>query len=259
MRAVPKKLGAEYYRNLLNRQGRRFYDCINRQLLEKGYSGVTELAIEDEKTAVSDCFAAYKAVRDDHPEYFFLGFQSEFLYQKRFGTLRYPILYSAAQIREIQYQLRKYICSLVRGTAELTVLEKERLVYERIARRLTYRNNQDVRDHNIVGPVLFSAGVCEGQNALLLLCLRRIGIPCIKVYGKTRTDTVHCWTIAWVKGEPVHCDVTWDGTKKGDVSFRYLNLSDRQISADHKAFLCSQIPKCRSEACVPLYTEGKEG
>ena len=77
-----------------------------------------------------------------------------------------------------------------------------------IARKLSYNNHSDVRDHNIVGPILMSSGVCEGHNALLLLCFRRIGIPCIKVYGKTKTDGWHCWTIAWINGTPVHCDVT---------------------------------------------------
>ena len=248
MARVPEKLGSEYYRGFLTRQGRAFYDCINAQLLRGDYSGKSTFSISNPETAVSDGFAAYKAIRDDHPEYFYLGFQSEFTRRSRVGTLEYPILYTPDIIDRIQQQMRKSIYRLVRGTAHLQMIEREVLVYERISKKLTYTNHSDVRDHNIVGPVLMSSGVCEGHNALLMLCFRRIGIPCIKVYGKTKTDGWHCWTIAWINGVPVHCDVTWDGAKEGIQCFDYLNLSDNQIAGDHFDFKGPRIPVCSSEA-----------
>lgn len=225
-----------------------FYDRINTQLLQGDYSGVTTFSLSNPETSASDCFAAYKAIRDDHPEFFYLGFQSEFTRCGLSGTLKYPILYPAEIIGRIRQQLRKSISRIVRGTAHLGIIERETLVYERIARKLSYTNHNDVRDHNIVGPILLSSGVCEGHNALLLLCFRRIGIPCIKVYGKTKTDGWHCWTIAWINGLPVHCDVTWDGAEEGLVRFNYLNLSDNQISGDHYDFKGSCVPVCTSEA-----------
>ena len=241
---IPEKLGSEYYRGFLTRQGQAFYDRINAQLLRGDYSGKTTFSISNPETSASDCFAAYKAIRDDRPEFFFLGFQSEFTRRGRTGTLEYPILYAPEIIDRIRQQLRKKIFQIVRGTADLSMLEREALVYERIAKSIVYTNNGDVRDHSIVGPILLSAGVCDGQNALLLLCFRRIGIPCIKVYGRTKTGGWHCWTIAWINGTPVHCDVTWDGTENGIVRFDYLNLSDDQISSDHYDFKCARVPEC---------------
>ena len=225
MAKIPEKLGSEYYRGFLTRQGQAFYDRINAQLLRGDYSGKTTFSISNPETSASDCFAAYKAIRDDHPEFFYLGFQSEFTRRGRIGTLEYPILYVSEIIDRIRQQVRKKICRIVRGTADLSVFEREALVYERIAKNIAYTNSGDVRDHSIVGPVLTSEGVCEGQNALLLLCFRRIGIPCIKVYGRTNTDGWHCWTIAWINGISVHCDVTWDGAKEDILRFDYLNLS----------------------------------
>lgn len=245
--SVPEKLGSAYYRGFLTNQGKEFYDGILRQLLRKDYSGVCSFSVRETGSAASDCFAAYKALRDDHPEFFFLGFQSEFTRSGNTGTLRFPILYSENHIERIQNQLQKCLNHLVRGTASLPVLDREILVYERIARKLSYANHDDVRDHNIVGPVLLESGVCEGHNALLLLCLRRIDIPCIKVYGKTKSDGWHCWTMAWIHGRPVHCDVTWDNAKNGLVWFNYLNLSDRQISVDHSEFRGGLVPQCLSE------------
>ncbi len=247
MTKLPEKLGSEYYRGFLSPQGQAFYDGINAQLLRGDYSGKTSFSITRPETSASDCFAAYKAIRDDHPEYFYLGSQSEFTRCGQTGTLEYPILYTPEIIGRIRQQMRKSIYRIVRGTAVLPMIEREVLVYERIARKLAYDNHGDVRDHNIVGPVLLSSGVCEGQNALLMLCFRRIGIPCIKAYGKTRTDGWHCWTIAWINGTPVHCDVTWDGSKEGMVRFNYLNLSDHQISGDHFDFQGPRVPVCTTE------------
>lgn len=104
-----------------------------------------------------------------------------------------------------------------------------------------------MRDHNIVGPVLLSAGVCEGYNALLMLALRRVGLPCIKVYGVGKSGGGHCWSVVWLEGEPVHCDVTWDKPSRGAVRFAYLNRSDCQIARDHGDFRRPGIPVCRSE------------
>ena len=247
MTKLPEKLGAEYYRSFLTRQGQAFYDCINAQLLRHDYSGITTFSMSDPEPSASDCFAAYRAVRDDHPEYFYLGFQSEFTRRGQIGTLKYPILYTTDIIERIRQQMRKSIYRLVRGTAHLQMIDREILVYERISKKLTYINHSDVRDHSIVGPVLLSSGVCEGYNALLLLCFRRIGIPCIKVHGKTKTGGRHCWTIAWINGISVHCDVTWDGVKKGILYFNYLNLSDGQISSDHFDFKDLRVPACTSE------------
>lgn len=245
---TPEKLGSEYYRGFLSRQGQAFYDRINTQLLRGDYSGKTTFSISDCNTAASDGFAAFKAIKDDHPEYFYLGFQSEFTRRGQIGTLDYPILYRPDIIDRIQQQMRTSICRIVRGTAKLPLIERETIVYERIAKKLVYANNNDVRDHSIVGPILQSEGVCEGHNAFLLLCFRQIGIPCIKVYGRTKTDGWHCWSIAWINGTPVHCDITWDGAEDGIVRFDYFNLSDNQIAGDHFDFKGARIPECSSEA-----------
>lgn len=266
MTKIPEKLGSEYYRGFLTRQGQAFYDRIKAQLLRGDYSGSTTFSVRIPETSASDGFAAYKAIRDDHPEFFYLGFQSEFTRRGRTGTLEYPILYTPKIIDRIWQQARKSIYRTVRETAHLPMIEREILVYERISKKLTYSNHDDVRDHSIVGPVLLSSGVCEGYNALLLLCFRRIGIPCIKVYGRTKTGGWHCWTIAWINGIPVHCDVTWDGAKEGVVCFDYLNLSDEQVSGDHYDFKGIHVPVCSSEAlsyyryrglCIQSYNELK--
>lgn len=247
MARVPDNLGSCFYRDLLTCQGKAFYDCLVSHFIRKDYSGIIPIKITNGRNAVTDGFAAYKAVRDDHPEFFFLGNQCEFVRRGLQGTLKCSILYSESEIGRIQLQLRKLICRLVRGTAFLPVVEQERLVYERIAKKMTYVNNNDARDHNIVGPLLLSSGVCEGYNALLMLCFRRLEIPCIKVYGKSEDNERHCWCMVWINTVPVHCDITWDKPSNGILYYDYFNLSDRQIAHDHFLFKNHQIPVCIAE------------
>ena len=243
----PDRLGSEYYRQFLTSQGRDCYDHICKQLNLGDYSGQTTIYVTDRAKASEDFFAAIKAVRDDHPEYFFLGDQFEFVLNGTQGTVKYPIVYSKRDIRRVYVQLEKKIESLTRSTKQLSTYSRERIIYERIAKGMKYKDEGDGRDHTVVGPILLSTGVCEGQNALLILCLRRVGIPCIKVYGKTDKGTWHCWTIAWIDGIPVHCDVTWDNADNGIVYFDYFNLSDEQIMRDHYEFSDRTIPKCSTE------------
>lgn len=243
----PDRLGSEYYRQFLTAQGRSCYDHICDQLNRGDYSGQTTVSVQDRSKASEDCFAAIKAVRDDHPEYFFLGDHFEFVLRGEQGTVKYPIVYSPRDINRVNVQLEKKIGELTRSTKDLTSYSKEKIIYERIAKGMTYKDEDDGRDHTVVGPILLSSGVCEGQNALLILCLRRVGIPCIKVYGKTDKGTWHCWTIAWIDGRSVHCDVTWDNADKGQVYFDYFNLSDAQMKRDHFEFSDSTIPKCKAE------------
>lgn len=244
---APRMLGNYYYRDQLNDQAQAFYDSILSRFHSQDYSGVIPLRVMQPATISADCHAAFRAVRDDHPELFFLGTQYELTRKGDQATMKCDMLYTPDRIRRVQRQLTKRIWQITGDTSGLPQAERERIAYERIAKQLTYVNNDDHRDHNIVGPVLLSAGVCEGYNALLMLCLRWMGIPCIKVYGKSQKDRWHCWSIVWIHGIPVHCDVTWDKPHNGTVFFDYFNLSDDQISRDHFSFRADNIPGCTSE------------
>ena len=265
MTTIPERLDSMFYRSFLSHQGKVVYDLINKQLLDKNYSGAVRIPVNSHSTIVSDCTEAYKAVRDDHPEYFYLGYSCTFIQHILFAEIKYQILYSVPIIERVNEQLRNCIYKLVRGTASLSLEEQEILIYERIAGSITYRNNDEFRDHNIVGPVLYSTGVCEGINALLMLCYRRIGIPCIKVSGRTKNDGAHCWSIAWINNVPVHCDISWDCVGNNNtIRFNYFNLSDTQISYDHQYYNNGHLPICASEEinyymlkrlCISSYSE----
>lgn len=230
----PRNLGCYYYRDLLSLQAQSFYDCMEARFARKNYDGTFHFKATESKTAMNDLGNAQRALRDDHPEFFFLGGRATLQQRRDEITIRNEIEYDPAIIERIRLQMRRQIFQIVRGTLGLSLQQQEKMVYERIVKRLTYINHRENQDHSVVGPVLYRSGVCEGYNALLLLCLRRLQIPCIKVFGKYKQEDAvwHCWTKAWLGEESVHCDVTWDGHAK-DGRYRYFNLSEDRMRQDH--------------------------
>ena len=243
----PRALGRYFYGDRLPGQARRFYDMLDSRLAGGDYRAEVPLTLEERDRADRDAFAACKALRHDRPEYFFLGRKMTFFYcGGREGRLRMQILYTPAEIETLKTTFRQKMLPLMAGTADKSLVQREELIYSRLARQLRYQNTRSEQEHNLVGPMLASRGVCEGQNALLLYCLRRAGVTCVQVLGKGRTEN-HCWAMVWLNGEPVHCDVTWEKPGKGVMLYRYFNLTDEQIARDHSGFAGQNLPACCTE------------
>lgn len=246
----PRALGRYFYGDRLPGQARRFYDVLDSRLAGGDYRAEVPLTLEERDRADRDAFAACKALRHDRPEYFFLGRKMTFFYcSGREGRLRMQILYTPAEIETLKTTFRQKMLPLMAGTADKSLVQREELIYSRLARQLRYQNTRSEQEHNLVGPMLASRGVCEGQNALLLYCLRRAGVTCVQVLGKGRTEN-HCWAMVWLNGEPVHCDVTWEKPGKGVMLYRYFNLTDEQIARDHSGFAGQNLPAC----CTEMYS-----
>ncbi len=141
--------------------GQGLYDAMLTPLRGAGTTGNCVCAPGEQAV-----FRAYSALRDDHPG---CSGSAGGARSPQTGDMRCAVLYTPDQIGRIRYQLRRCLFPARARDGGAAAGRREILVYERIAGRLTYINNGDVRDHNIVGPVLLSAGVCEGYNALLML------------------------------------------------------------------------------------------
>ena len=244
----PRALGRYFYRDRLAGQAVRFYDELDRQLARGDYHAEVPLRLENQDRAYRDAFDACKALRQDRPEYFFLGPEMSFFYRGgREGYMKLQMLYTPAEIEALKAPFQQRMLRLLAGTADLSPVQREELLYTRLARQLRYQNSGSARDHNLVGPMLASQGVCEGQNALLMYCLRRAGLACVQIRGKGRTQN-HCWAMVWLNGEPVHCDLTWEKPGRGVLLYRYFNLTDEQIARDHSGFAGPGLPVCRTEA-----------
>ena len=254
-------MSVTFYRDQLkSRQAKSFYDTILRSISRGNLGGIYLLTYKNRNAAIDDSFAAIKALRQDRPEFFFIGIKSTAILRNDQLVLMNQVPYTPEQIQKIQIRLDRFLETVTVGTAGLSDWEREKMIYRRIIRHLTYIDHSTddkpkSYDHDIVGPLLQGSGVCEGFSCLLMLALRRAGIPCIRVSGFGRNEA-HCWNIAWIDGTPAHLDITWDSVNdRGDVGFFYFNLTDEQITRDHK-ITTRGLPRCMDHTIGYHFHEG---
>lgn len=98
--------------------------------------------------------------------------------------------------------------------------------------------------HSVVGALLRGVCVCEGFAKAYKLMCDRLKIASIVVFGVSDTEGEppenHMWNITRIDGVTAHTDVTWDAAGN---CYDYFNLSDEEISKDHK-FDRGFYPQC---------------
>lgn len=219
------------------------YDFMLQKANESFASNVFCVDVSNAETATQDLFEAYKALKDDRPELYFWGREVHVQLCGNRLTVCVQLLYSKDEILRINRLLEYMIRRLLRGTLELNEWEAELLIYGRMATWFTYSDRDEEFAYDIVGPLLLKRGVCEGIVGLLILALRRAGLPAVKVTGIGQNER-HCWVMTWVNGIPYHLDVTWDlADSLNELGFFYFNLTDEEICKDHLIYT-KGLPKC---------------
>lgn len=211
-----------------------YYSEIARQIRMGNYTGHYCLPVISGKSSSEEVFRAVQALRYDRPDYFFLSGQSDTVQNQNHIMLYNRVPYSEGQIRRIYRVLYQKIHAIRISWGSLPMRKREELVYEDVARSLTYKNQEEEIDHNIIGPLLKHTGVCEGYSCYLMILMRSLDIPVIRVMGYGNHEA-HCWNMVWIEGKPYHLDVTWESVDRhtGKVGKRYYNLTTQEISQDH--------------------------
>jgi hypothetical protein len=127
-------------------------------------------------------------------------------------------------------------------TSDMTDYEKELKIHDYIIANYGYdvavvtdESANSTRTHSITGMLLDGKGVCEAYaNTFMLLC-RMSGLNCELATG-TVDGVKHQWNAIELGGEYYNVDLTSDDPVpdlKGRVNYRYLNLSDAELSKTH--------------------------
>lgn len=132
--------------------------------------------------------------------------------------------------------------------ADMSTYEKIRLAHDYIISNTEYKNRDNERDHNILGPLLDGYAVCEGYAKAFDLFMYAMDIDCILVTGEAGEP--HAWNIVWIDGVPYHIDLTWDdplgllGFDSGKISYEYFLLPEAYITKTH-SFEVTDYPYCK--------------
>ena len=93
--------------------------------------------------------------------------------------------------------------------------------------------------HSVIGIFSKQCAVCDGISKTVKLVLNCLNIPCIVVAGQSAFEEdngSHAWNIVKIGQIAYHLDMTWDInlSRKGDISYEYFLISDREAARDHE-------------------------
>lgn len=228
------------HRARLSADGKRLYDAMAKEMVDRGRSATISGRYDDPVTEV------FEALLWDQPFLFDLD-RKQVSIATCDAYTRVEWRYRLSDVQAASYRERIYreISNLrARIPREGQALRREWEIH-RLMQCMGVRTH--VADegawwnHSIAGPLLFHETVCEGAALLFyLLCLLE-GVPCQVITGtscgRLQEGGGHAWNLVRLGDSYTHVDVYWDMCLYDEAmgcSYDYFNLPDRQIRLDHR-------------------------
>lgn len=222
----------EYYKQRLSVQGKQIYENLQHNISKLAITGCVQIDIPYTDSLSKDATNAYRALRFDRPEYYFLGHSIKIIMQSDgMLTIQQDIRFSREHIIRINRILVRTVGDLLGGIRNLPLLEKEKIIYRRVGKGFSYKEGDYA--HDLSGLLVYKSGVCESLAGLLVVAFREAGIPAAVVHGYAQ-GAWHRWTRVWIDDREYYVDVTWDmsNCRQGE-QWKYFNLSREQMAEDH--------------------------
>ena len=250
-----------------------------RLLVQAAQKGAVTVRVGDCKCTSETIFRVYRAFMADCPQFFYLS--KTFLYtvgtwSDRVNTviLHYTdgsvtdeyntkgrIIRTAdrsrisEQIEEFSKKTEEWIAGF---STDWDVWGIEKQLHDKVIDEVAYDTETaekvaasvNVSGHafDAYGAACEGKAVCEGYAKLFQFLCYRMGINCTTVIG-TVEEGSHMWNAAQLEGEWTMLDLTWDDAEtEGLRYYRYFNLTESEMSADHIADREGlAVPSCTSE------------
>lgn len=211
-------------------------------------------SFEFENEDKDDVKAAYYAVLDDHPEYFWLGRNytySTTSWGDYSSVTVEPVLYSSdkEKIKAAEQKLNSAADAIAaQANFQVSTYEKILYVHDHILDNTYYDrsvlNAVDNNDKELIlastayGCLCEGKAVCSGYSAAFQLVMHRLGIECGKVNGtRISEDGSHQWNFVKLEDGYYFMDLTWDDpiTESGEpkITHEYFLLTADDLKMTH--------------------------
>ncbi len=223
----------------------------------------------DEKEVIK----AYKAVIDDHPEYFWLtkGYRYTKTTLGDKSDINFtPILYGGSEgIKDKEKELKAKVQEIVSNAeSRENIYEKVLFVHDYIVENTTYDHDaaadgsDDSESYNdndpyfdsrtAYGCLINDKAVCSGYAAAFQYIMKEMNIPCGRVSGRSvENGEPHEWNYLRIGDYNYQMDVTWDdATVSSDdeqserVSYDYFLITTDEAELTHIIGDGQNIPEC---------------
>lgn len=259
---------------------------------ERGYEFYFPLLTEDEKKLYRKVYAAFSsvksgvtiptaddetmnkvvnAVKNDHPEIFYLGEIGYTHYtmggQIQRTTLSVTYSDTKAMIETKQSMVdavvNEIVSAIPAGADDYT---KVKVVYEAIINETQYNSNAP-DNQTMISALLNKSSVCAGYSRSMQYILNSLGVPTTVVEGYSLlTGEQHAWNLCKLEDGYYFVDVTWgdasyanngrNGDIKDQINYDYLLVTGEEIRRTHGLDTTFAIPECNLTANNYFIREG---
>lgn len=161
---------------------------------------------------------------------------------------------------EVEKKAKAIISSIIKPN--MTDLQKEIVIHNYVVKNTRYDYENYIRgtipedSFTSYGALIKGVAVCSGYASAINKLLNMAGVESMVIIGEAKgissSYVPHAWNLVKLDGSYYHLDATFDdpiyiinGKKKDVLKFDYFNLTDKQISKNHK-WDKNKYPKCTS-------------
>lgn len=211
-----------------------------------------------------------KAVRFEHPEFFFVDFNQLRYYKTtlgyiwQIGYLFNDTIQNMIEL-EIEREATNILCNL-KHNGNCCELINARAIHNYLVKNISYDYDALANpgafpeSFSIYGVLCKKKAVCEGVSKAFKYLCDKVGVDCIIVSGTASLESIgqnlsHAWNIVNIQNDYVHIDVTWDiGVSQlcQRNRYDYFCISDSWIGKDH---VYTELPQCTSYTYSYFYNK----
>jgi len=174
----------------------------------------------------------------DHTEHFWLKTKYSISYKKSSGlasAVKPQYSMTGDELAEARARFDAEVEEVLHGiTPEMSEFDRQLLVHDRLAARVTYEGSSDYA-HDAYGALVEGKAVCQGYAEAFQYLLRRVDIQSFIVTGVGINDEgeiPHAWNLVRIDNKYYHTDLTWDDADDRPYH-AYFNMDDHFITEDH--------------------------
>ena len=157
--------------------------------------------------------------------YVFEGYEGDVTIKFNFNYME-----TKEQADYVTYRIEEILGEMI--TDDMDDYQKEKAVHDYIVQNVNY--DTTLSENTAYAALTKGNTVCQGYALLAYKMLNRAGIETRIIEGAT--EAPHLWNLVQLDGKWYHLDCTWDDpvpSRDGYISYKYFNLTDEQMRADH--------------------------
>ena len=226
------------YYHMLDARGQHLY----RQIYANAKELNADFRAVEKNMPWSSFRNVFEAVFSDHPELFWLNTEFSAGYRDN-GECLEIILSFNRTAQDIDSSASQFDAGAndIGNAAYGDVYEQERAVHDAMLDAFSYSLSAEMNQSAYSGFVNHRT-VCAGYARAFQYIMQGLGIPCY--YCRGTAGEPHAWNIIKLGDNFYNVDATWDDSEQ-TWQYEYFNLSDSEISKDHRrTSLSVYLPAC---------------